>query len=86
VERTKFPCLKLALNAGKLGGTYPAVLCAADEVAVELFLSHQIGFLDIAPLIEKTLESHRGVSNPSLSEISEAYAWAREYAKYRGKR
>ena len=78
VDQTRFPCLKLALNAGKLGGTYPTVLCAADEIAVELFLSRQIGFLDIAPLIEKTLENHRGISNPSLSEISDAYAWARE--------
>jgi len=78
VDQSRLPCLKLALDAGKLGGTYPAVLCAADEVAVELFLSRQIGFLDIAPLVEETLEKHQGISNPSLSEISDAYAWARE--------
>jgi 1-deoxy-D-xylulose-5-phosphate reductoisomerase len=82
IEQSRFPCLKLALEAGKLGGTYPAVLCAADEVAVEFFLSRQIAFLDIAPLIEETLGKHEGISNPSLSEISDAYAWAREYAKH----
>ena len=81
VDNDEFPCLKLALNAGKLGGTYPAVLCAADEVAVELFLSHLIGFLDIAPLIERTLERHQGINQPSLDEILQADAWASEYAK-----
>ena len=81
VNKDKFPCLKLALNAGNLGGTYPAVLCAADEVAVELFLSHQIGFLDIAPLIEQTLERHQGIRKPTLDEIWQADAWAIEYAE-----
>jgi 1-deoxy-D-xylulose-5-phosphate reductoisomerase len=80
VDYGRFPCLKLALDAGKLGGTYPAVLCAADEVAVELFLSHQISFLDIAPLVEETLGRHQGISNPSLDEILQADAWAREYS------
>lgn len=83
VDYDKFPCLKLALTIDKLGGTYPAVLCAADEVAVELFLSHQISFLDIAPLIEETLERHQGISKPSLDEILQADAWAREYSKVR---
>jgi len=45
-----FPCLKLAIEAGEKGGTYPAVLCGADEVAVELFLSQLINFVDIASL------------------------------------
>jgi 1-deoxy-D-xylulose-5-phosphate reductoisomerase len=80
VDYDKFPCLRLALEVGKLGGTYPTVLCAADEIAVELFLSHQIGFLDIAPLIEEILERHQGISHPSLDEILQADAWAREYA------
>ena len=48
----RFPCLRLAIEAGKRGGTYPGVLCAADEVAVGLFLSHRIGFLDIARVVE----------------------------------
>ncbi|HLB27814.1 MAG TPA: 1-deoxy-D-xylulose-5-phosphate reductoisomerase, partial [Dehalococcoidales bacterium] len=50
-----FPCLKLAIEAGKRGGTYPAALCAADEAAVELFLARKIKFTGIARLVEQTL-------------------------------
>jgi len=56
-------------------------LCAADEVAVEIFLSHRIGLVDIARLVEDALEQHRGVKRPSLDEVLEADAWAREHAK-----
>ena len=80
VDYNKFPCLKLAVGAGKSGGTYPAVLCAADDVAVALFLSHRIGFTDIAQIVQKTLEQHRTISQPSLEEILAADNWAREYA------
>ncbi|MGB6873502.1 MAG: 1-deoxy-D-xylulose-5-phosphate reductoisomerase [Dehalococcoidia bacterium] len=80
VDYDRFPCLKLAMDAGKSGGTYPAVLCAADEVAVELFLSHRISFTDIAKVVQKTLEQHRNISQPSLEEILAADAWARECA------
>ena len=79
-DTVKSPCLRLAREAGEKGGTYPAVLCAADEVAVELFLSRRIGFLDIARLVEQVLEHHHGISDPSLDEIMTADAWAREYA------
>jgi len=85
-DMAKFPCLRIAREAAERAGTYPAVLCAADEVAVELFLSHRIGFLDIARLVEQALEQHRSVSQPSLDEIWAADAWAREYAaKWRPK-
>ncbi len=77
-DYAKFPCLRLAIEAGKRGGTYPAVLCAADEVAVELFLDGRIGFADIASSIERTLEQHRSISNPGLEEIEAADNWARE--------
>jgi 1-deoxy-D-xylulose-5-phosphate reductoisomerase len=80
VDYDRFPCLKLAVDAGKSGGTYPAVLCAADEVAVELFLSHRIGFTDIAKVVQKTLEQHQTISQPSLEEILAADDWARECA------
>lgn len=80
VNYDKFPCLKLAVEAGKLGGTYPAVLCAADEVAVDLFLSHHINLTDIASIVLETLEQHRNVSRPSLEEILAADDWARECA------
>ncbi len=62
------------------GGTYPAVLCAADEVAVDLFLSQRIKFTDIAKLIEQTLEQHQVTTHPTLQEIMAADAWAREKA------
>ena len=82
VDYDKFPCLKLAVEAGKSGGTYPAVLCAADEVAVELFLSRRISFTDIAKIVQKTLEQHRSISQPSLEEILAADRWARECATH----
>jgi len=80
IKYDRFPCLKLAVDAGKSGGTYPAVLCAADEVAVELFLSHRVSFTDIAKIVQKTLEQHRNISQPSLEEILAADDWARECA------
>ena len=54
------------------------MLCAADEVAVELFLSERIRFTDIARLIERVLEQHRKVAHPDIEEIMAADAWARE--------
>jgi 1-deoxy-D-xylulose-5-phosphate reductoisomerase len=75
-----FPCLRLAVEAGKKGGTCPAVLCAADEVAVELFLSQRIKFTDIARLVEKVLEQHEAVASPGLDEIIAADTRAREKA------
>jgi 1-deoxy-D-xylulose-5-phosphate reductoisomerase len=80
IDYDRFPCLKLAVDAGRSGGTYPAVLCAADEVAVELFLSHRVSFTDIAKIVQKSLEQHRNISQPSLEEILAADAWARECA------
>jgi 1-deoxy-D-xylulose-5-phosphate reductoisomerase len=80
IDYDRFPCLKLAVSAGRSGGTYPAVLCAADEQAVELFLGHRIGFTDIARNVQETLDHHRATSRPSLEEILAADNWAREYA------
>jgi 1-deoxy-D-xylulose-5-phosphate reductoisomerase len=76
----RFPCLKLAFEAGRRGGTYPTVLCAADEVAVDLFLQHRIGFLDIARVVEETLDRHHNMEQPSLEELQVADSWAREAA------
>ncbi len=74
----RFPCLRLAIEAGKKGGTYPAVLCAADEVAVELFLSRHIRFVDIASFVERTLEQHQTIAHPTIEEIITADAWSRD--------
>ncbi len=72
-----FPCPGLAIEAGKAGGTCPAVLCAADEVAVELFLSKAIKFADIARLVRQALEEYKPISHPTLEEIISADTWGR---------
>ncbi len=77
-DREKFPCLRLALEAGRKGGTYPAVLSAADEVAVALFLEERIGFMNIPKLVAESLEEHQSIPNPSLEDVLAADAWARE--------
>lgn len=76
-DMAKFPCLQLAIEAGKKGGTYPAALCAADEVAVDLFLREKIGFTDIPRVVERVLDKHDNVSRPSLDDIHAADKWAR---------
>jgi len=80
VNYSNFPCLELALDAGKKGGTYPAVLCAADEIAIELFLTGHTNFPGIAEIIAKTIKSHQGTVDPTLGEILAADAWGRETA------
>lgn len=80
VDLNRFPCLRLAMQAGEKGGTYPSVLNAADEVAIELFLTKRIRFNDIAGLVSSTLDRHQVINKPSLEEIIAADAWARETA------
>ena len=80
VNYDKFPCLRTVLNAGKLGGTYPAVLSATDEIAVALFLSGKVSFKNIPELLAETLNMHQVINNPSLEDILAADAWAREVA------
>lgn len=65
----RFPCLGLAFQAGRIGGTMPLVLNAANEVAVEAFLRGNLGFMDIPRLVEKALEKHTVQPNPSLDLI-----------------
>ena len=79
----RFPCLGLALEAGRRGGTFPTVLAAADEVAVEHFLGGHIGFLEIANVIDATLSAHQEASEPTLEEVLAADAWARQWAEDR---
>ena len=76
----RLPCLRLAIDAGKRGGTYPAVMAAADETAVEQFLGGRIGFMDIPRVIEATLNAHNGTASPDLPAILDADRWARDYA------
>lgn len=67
----RFRSLRLAYEAGKMGGTMPTVLNAANEVAVAAFLESKITFLQIEDVIEKALEAHQIISNPSLVTINE---------------
>ncbi|MFA6434259.1 MAG: 1-deoxy-D-xylulose-5-phosphate reductoisomerase [Elusimicrobiales bacterium] len=78
----RFPCLALALEAGRLGGTYPAVLNAANEVAVEKFLKGAALFTEIPVIVEKTLALHhsRDRRPPALAEAVEIDQWARTKA------
>jgi len=78
VER--FPSLELARKAGEVGGTLPAVLNAANEVAVEAFVNRRISFLEITETVRKTMDRHRVVAHPTLEQILEADAWARKAA------
>ncbi len=80
-DRKRFPCLELGYTASKIGGTLPAVLNAANEIAVEAFLSGRTGFLGIPKIIEKTLRAHRIIYKPVLADIFAADAWARETAE-----
>lgn len=77
----RFPCFRLAREAGVRGGTYPCVLVGADEEAVALFLAGKIGLLDIANLIEAVLERHQSIEEPDVPTILEACAWARRTAR-----
>jgi 1-deoxy-D-xylulose-5-phosphate reductoisomerase len=74
-----FPCLGLAYQAARLGDTYPAVLNAANEVAVGAFLDGRLAYLGIPDVIERVLDAHEPIA-PSLEGVLEVDAWARERA------
>ncbi len=76
LEHDRFPCFDLAVSAGKLGGTAPAVLSAADEVAVSAFLQGKIGFTGIYRLVEQVLAEHEPQPDPDLEAITDADRWA----------
>ncbi len=77
----KFPCLSLAYRAIETGGTLPAVLNAANEIAVGRFIGREISFTDIPLLIEKTMDAYTVKYNYSLDDVLKADEWAREYTK-----
>lgn len=78
-DRDAFPCLGLAFEAGRKGDTYPAVLNAANEVAVRAFLEEKIRFMQIPEIVERTLEQHEPIE-PRLEGVLEADTWARDVA------
>jgi 1-deoxy-D-xylulose-5-phosphate reductoisomerase len=80
-DMDKFSCLRLAYRALRGGGTAPAVLNAANEVAVESFLNNELAFQEIPVIIEYVLDAHRPQAASDLETVLEADAWAREEAK-----
>ncbi len=84
-DMARYPCLRLALEAGAKGGTWPAVLAAADEVAVEAFAAGELNLTDISRVVDGTLSAHAGKAEPTLEEVIEADRWAREMAASRCK-
>jgi len=79
-DHFRFPALELARRAGETGGTLPAVLNAANEVAVDAFCQRRLRFPQIAEIVAQTMETHRLVPHPTLEEILAADTWARDSA------
>ena len=73
-----FPALELARHAGNVGGTLPAVMNAANEVAVDGFLNEKISFPGIWDHVSKVMDTHEIVNNPSVDELIQSDKWARE--------
>ncbi|WP_068774661.1 1-deoxy-D-xylulose-5-phosphate reductoisomerase [Paenibacillus sp. FJAT-26967] len=80
MDYVRFPCLRMAFECGRLGGTAPTVFNAANEVAVARFLRGEITFLQIESVIEECLNRHSVQPNPQIGDILEADRWAREAA------
>lgn len=79
-DETRFPALRIAREAGVAGNTYPTVLSAADEIAVERFMRGEIGFLDIPALAQAALDAHTPAGPLTLETIIAADRWARAFA------
>jgi 1-deoxy-D-xylulose-5-phosphate reductoisomerase len=80
-DEERFPALRLARDAGKTGGTLPAVLNAANEVAVAAFLGRRLPFTGIAEVVARVMDRHHTVSHPTLEDIMAADGWARRLAE-----
>lgn len=80
-DTKRFPSLEFAYEACRRGGTLPAVMNAANEVAVDAFLKERIGFSHIFRLVDGVMAAHTCIDNPELSGIIEADRWGREKAK-----
>ena len=79
-DEIKFPCLKICYQALQMGGTAPAVLNAANELAVKAFLEEKLSFVGIHEVVKQTLNHHQVAESPGLDDILNADQWAREEA------
>lgn len=80
VDREKFPCISLAYTAAEVGGTLPVVLSSADEVVVDAFLNETIGFMDIPSVLQRVMDKHDVIADPTLEDILEVDKWAKSTA------
>ena len=80
-DMERFPALRLAFDALKAGRTYPAVLNAANEIAVAAFLDQKIRFTEIAEIVDKTMQAHKAYTPVELDDYLQADQWARDTAK-----
>ena len=80
-DLAKFPALGQARCAGEVGGTLPAVLNAANEIAVDAFCDRHTSFVRIAESVTEVMDRHQVIEHPTLDEIIEADQWARETAR-----
>ena len=81
VDYNKFPCIKLAYEAGRKKGTYSTVLNVANDLSVELFLKDKIKFIDIPLMIENCLSRHDSINNPNLDDIYNVIYWTEQNFK-----
>jgi 1-deoxy-D-xylulose-5-phosphate reductoisomerase len=80
-DMTRFPGLALGYAAARAGGTMPAVLNAANEMAVAAFLNGRLGFMDIPQTVEATMEAHQPQPLESLEQVLAVNHWARGVAQ-----
>lgn len=80
-DEETFFALPLAKKAGKCGGTYPTVFNSADEAAVELFMSGRLSYTGISDVIGEAMAAHKNIDNPTLEDILQTDAWAREFVR-----
>jgi 1-deoxy-D-xylulose-5-phosphate reductoisomerase len=79
-DTESFPCLGLAYEALRAGGTMPAVLNAANEAAVEGFLNGELGFNEIPDIIKKTMDAHDNTGATNIVGVLKAHQWAASHA------
>ena len=80
-DHDRFPCLNLGYESLRIGGTMPAAMNAANEIAVEAFLNHGLGFGEIHQVIRSTMEAHAQQEITCLDDALESDRWAREKAE-----
>ncbi len=79
LEHELFPCYQIAIDAARQGETYPAVVAAANDAAIELFISQQIGLTDIPNIIDRAANAHRPQPLDDYASIIEAMDWAKTF-------